>query len=131
MSCPDNMYVDHINGNRFDNRKCNLRICTNQENNFNTIKKTTNTSGYKGVWFDKDRNKWVSEIKCNNIKVFLGRFNIIEDAVFSRFYAEKLIQKEFFSSESKTILKNIEKEILNKEQLIQTVTTKLKNKALI
>lgn len=131
MNCPENMYVDHINGNRFDNRKCNLRICTNQENNFNTVKQITNTSGYKGVWYDKARDKWVSEIKYNGKKLFIGRYNTIEQAAFTRIYTESLLQKEYMSNESKVILADLESKIEDKEQLIQTVINKLKTKALI
>lgn len=131
MNCPECMYVDHINGNRFDNRKSNLRICTNQENNFNVVKRISNTSGYKGVWYDKTRDKWVSEIKYNNKKVFIGRYSVIEQAAFARLYAEFLLQKEYVSNESKLTLQDLENKIENKEQLIQTVTNKLKNKALI
>lgn len=131
MNCPDNMYVDHINGNRFDNRKCNLRICTNQENNFNTVKRAVNTSGYKGVWYDKTRNKWTSEIKYNNKKVFIGRYNDIKEAAFTRFYAELLLQKEYISNESKAIYQELQKQIQDEEKLMQVVNNKLKNKALI
>ena len=131
MNCPNNMYVDHINGNRFDNRKANLRICSNQENNFNTTKRIINTSGYKGVWYDKVRDKWVSEIKINGKKIFIGRWLDIEDAAFTRFYAESVLQAEYMSGENKTILSDLEKKVGDKEQLIQTVINKLKTKALI
>lgn len=131
MQCPDNMYVDHINGNRLDNRKCNLRICNNQENNFNTVKQNNNTSGYKGVWFDKTRNKWVSEIKYNNKKIFIGRYEDIKEAAFTRIYAEILLQKEFMANESKEVLNMLQDSINNREQLIQAVINKLKKKALI
>lgn len=131
MNCPNNMYVDHINGNRFDNRKANLRICSNQENNFNTTKRIINTSGYKGVWYDKVRDKWVSEIKINGKKIFIGRWSDIEDAAFTRFYTESLLQAEYMSGENKTILSDLEKKVGDKEQLIQTVINKLKTKALI
>jgi hypothetical protein len=57
--------VDHINGNTLDNRKQNLRICSNQENSFNKNKNSNNSSGYKGVYFDKERNKWRSAIQFN------------------------------------------------------------------
>lgn len=45
----DKRQVDHINGNRSDNRRCNLRVCTAQENRRNARKRKDNTSGYKGV----------------------------------------------------------------------------------
>lgn len=55
MDCPQGMVVDHINGDVSDNRKINLRICTNQQNSCNVIINTNNTSGHSGVHWDKVR----------------------------------------------------------------------------
>lgn len=59
------MQIDHINRNKADNRKINLRVCNNQQNSFNKEKYINNTSGYKGVTFDKERNKWRGCIMFN------------------------------------------------------------------
>jgi hypothetical protein len=73
--------VDHISGKRLDNRKCNLRLCSNQENSFNKFKNSNNTSGYKGVYFDKERNKWRSVIQINGKSVKSPkRYNTPEEA---------------------------------------------------
>jgi hypothetical protein len=56
-------YVDHINGNRLDNRKVNLRIATNQQNVFN--KKPHGKSKYKGVSFRNQDKKWYAQILFN------------------------------------------------------------------
>lgn len=73
--------VDHINGNRSDNRKCNLRICSNQENSFNKYKNSNNTSGYKGVYYDKERNKWRVSIQYNGKSLKSPkRYNTPEEA---------------------------------------------------
>jgi hypothetical protein len=66
--------VDHINHNTFDNRKCNLRICTNQQNQWNSEPNQNNTSGYKGVYWYKRDKKWRSQIRLNNIQYWLGNF---------------------------------------------------------
>ena len=58
INTPENMYTDHINGNKLDNRKSNLRICIKSENNRNVNKRKNNTSGYKGVFFNKVWKTW-------------------------------------------------------------------------
>jgi len=74
MKFPENMQVDHINGDTLDNRKCNLRICTPSENSHNRKKSAFNTSGYKGVSWDKRNKKWRVMISCNNKQYYLGLF---------------------------------------------------------
>lgn len=80
MNCPDDMIVDHINHNRLDNRKSNLRICTVRENNFN--KKS------KGVYWHESRNKWSARIQVDGKKIFLGYFINKDDAIQARRNAE-------------------------------------------
>ena len=80
MDCPDDKVVDHINHDRLDNRKSNLRICTQQQNLMN--KKSV------GVTFDKRRNKWYAQIMHNRKHVFLGSFNTKEEAIEARKRAE-------------------------------------------
>lgn len=57
LNAPEELQVDHINHNRLDNRKNNLRLVTNQQNSFN------NTS--EGVYYKKDTNKWCACIMYN------------------------------------------------------------------
>lgn len=83
-------YVDHIDGNTLDNRRCNLRICTNAANLRNgTHIRPNNTSGVTGVWCDKSRGKWCAEIKVNYKKISLGRYNTLREATQARKEAEK------------------------------------------
>jgi hypothetical protein len=64
--------VDHINMDGLDNRRANLRICTHQENNLNKKISRNNTSGYKGVSWDKWHKKWRSYISVNGKMIRLG-----------------------------------------------------------
>lgn len=67
--------VDHINKNTLDNRKVSLRVCTRSENMRNRGKQKDNTSGFKGVFFRKDCNKWRARVGLGNKKVSLGHFD--------------------------------------------------------
>lgn len=86
----DGLEVDHINGNSLDNRKTNLRVCTHKQNCQNTKKQSNNTSGYKGVSFNKGKNKWKAYINIDRRQVFLGYHNEIKDA--ARKYNEAAIR---------------------------------------
>lgn len=83
--------VDHINGNGLDNRKENLRLVTNAQNNRNKSKYVTanGTSKYKGVFFCKQRNKWVAQICLNYKKIHIGRFKTEIEA--AKAYNEKAL----------------------------------------
>lgn len=80
MSVPKGMITDHINGNGLDNRRINLRICTNIQNLQNQSLRSDNTSGYKGVCWDKKRNAFMSYINISGVRKYLGRFKSIIDA---------------------------------------------------
>jgi hypothetical protein len=76
MREPDGMTVDHINGNKLDNRKSNLRVCTSSENYRNRRKQSGQfTSRYKGVHWDSKNKKWSARIQRNGKSYRLGYFN--------------------------------------------------------
>jgi len=79
LEAPDEMQVDHINGDGLDNRRSNLRLCTNAENAMN-MHVTNGTSGFKGVSWSKERQKWEAYIKFHGRMIHLGRFNSPVDA---------------------------------------------------
>ena len=80
MKVSKGLLVDHINGNSLDNRKLNLRICTNSQNLRNRLKNINNTSGYKGVRLINSTKKWRAQIWLNSKYYHLGLFNNIKDA---------------------------------------------------
>lgn len=87
--------IDHKNGNKLDNRKSNLRPATKSQNAMNRHSRKSNKSGYLGVYWDKDRNKWVAKIGINRKTLNLGAYIHIDDAVKARLKAEKIYFKEF------------------------------------
>lgn len=72
--------VDHVNGNPSDNRKENLRLTCYKGNARNSRISSTNTSGYKGVSFRKDRGKYRAYISVNKKQISLGMFECPEEA---------------------------------------------------
>jgi hypothetical protein len=86
----DPVEVDHINGNRRDNRIENLRSVSPEENHRNQKLHCTNTSGVSGVFFVKSTRRWSARISVNNVKRSLGYFETREEAIVARRQAEKL-----------------------------------------
>jgi hypothetical protein len=74
VPAPIGFQVDHINGDKLDNRKSNLRICSISDNNKNVGKRSHNTSGFKGVYWHKGTGKWISYIRANGQRMHLGCF---------------------------------------------------------
>lgn len=72
--------IDHINHDKLDNRKQNLRFCNNGQNHMNIKKYANKTSKYKGVWWNRERGKWQTDIKLNKKKRYVGRFESEERA---------------------------------------------------
>lgn len=83
MKPPKGMVVDHINGDKLDNRKSNLRITTYSLNIMNRHKFYKTSNPFRGVYWDKSRNKWMA-LGCVNYRKFnLGRFNTPEEAAIA------------------------------------------------
>jgi hypothetical protein len=74
------LVIDHINRDKLDNRKSNLRLATKSQNVANSKLYKTNTSGFRGVTFDKANDKWLASIKHNGIYIALGRYEDVEEA---------------------------------------------------
>ena len=90
LNCPDGFEGDHINRNKLDNQKCNLRIVTRQQNVFNRDAFRNSVSEYKGVTWHKGDQRWHAQIRHNNQLLFLGAFNEEKIAAAAyNFYAKK------------------------------------------
>lgn len=91
----EDIIVDHINGNKLDNRKSNLRITHRKNNPKNCSIYSNNTSGVKGLYWNKDRNKWQVSIQIDKKTIYLGLFVSKEMAIKIRQEAEAKYFKEF------------------------------------
>lgn len=86
------MFSDHINGNKLDNRRCNLRICTPHQNNLN---RPNVTGKYKGVYWCKRLKKWMAQIMIGERNKYVGSFPNEEEAAFAYNEAAKKYHGEF------------------------------------
>ena len=92
---PQGMVVDHINRDKLDNRRKNLRICTPKVNLHNVGLRSNNKSGTTGVFLDRKVMRWRSQISINGKTKHIGIFDRLEDAIASRKSAEaQYYQKE-------------------------------------
>lgn len=81
---PTPLQIDHINHNGLDNRKCNLRACTNRENNCNKNFKRHPLSGYTGIRFNSKVGSYYVRIMVNKKEISLGHYKTLEAAVKAR-----------------------------------------------
>lgn len=77
------LQVDHINHNRLDNRRSNLRLCTNQQNCFNRRPYSNNKCGYKGVSWLENRKRYVANIFIDGKVKRLGSFKDVREAALA------------------------------------------------
>jgi len=80
LECPPGLVVDHINHTKHDNRKSNLRCATKSQNAANSGPKRQNTSGFRGVSWDRRRSKWAGVIGDQGKNRFLGYFDCPKEA---------------------------------------------------
>lgn len=92
LDCPKGYVVDHINRDKLDNRKSNLRIVTNQQNQFNRKLGKNNVSGCIGVHYNKKCKKWCCQLTHNGKCVYSALFDNINDAIEQR----KSLEKQYF-----------------------------------
>lgn len=80
MNKCEGFYIDHINGDKLDNRKINLRQCTHSDNMKNRPIYSNNRSGFKGVSLHKRDGKWRAKIQINSTQIYLGLFDDVKEA---------------------------------------------------
>lgn len=91
------VFVDHINGDRFDNRRSNLRIASSYGNNQNSAPRINGKSRFKGVYPVRNTTDkiWAAQIKANHVRTFLGCFTTQEEAALAYDAAAKQLHGEF------------------------------------
>jgi hypothetical protein len=92
----DRRVVDHINGDKLDNRKENLRICSIAENCLNSKAHRDNKSGFKGAFLHKPSGRWMAQIARDGKKKHLGYFSSAEEAHAAYCAAAKVLHGDFY-----------------------------------
>lgn len=87
-----NGMIDHINRDKLDNSISNLRVVDNQTNQRNAKPNRRNKSGYRGVYWHKDRKKWYASIRVDNKNQHLGCYGCFTAAMFARKISEKFYE---------------------------------------
>lgn len=95
LDAPPCAEVDHVNGDGLDNRRKNLRLATRSENQWNKVLYKTNTSGYKGVFWDKNCSRFRAAIKVFGVRRYLGSFLTAADAARAYDAAARDLHGEF------------------------------------
>lgn len=97
IEVPDDAVIDHINGNKEDNRLENIRVVTQSINCRNMIKKKSNTTGYTGITFNKASNTYLVRKQIGNKRVYFGQRKTLEEAVKLLDSIQDLLTKEGYT----------------------------------
>jgi hypothetical protein len=89
-----NGFIDHINGDRADNRIANLRVVDHVGNGRNRKAGANNNSGVIGVGWNKRHKKWRASIRHNGELIYLGAFDNMDDAIRARMRAEEKLWQQ-------------------------------------
>lgn len=95
LSYDDVRVVDHIDGNRLNNQRANLRVCSNSQNLQNRGAQANNSSGFKGVTWNKHQRKWHARIRVGPKNKHLGSFTSASEAGEAYRAAALLFHGEF------------------------------------
>lgn len=95
LDAPAGAQVDHINQDKLDNRRSNLRLATDQENKRNRPTQKNSTSGYKGVCWHAQKNKWRAQIYTDRHQIHIGCFEDKHEAAHAYDTAAKQLFGEY------------------------------------
>lgn len=94
-AAPSGRQVDHINGQRLDNRRANLRLCTQAQNRCNAGIRANNRSGFKGVSRHSKNAVWVAHVQSGGVTHYLGSFGDKAEAARAYDAAARRLHGEF------------------------------------
>jgi len=95
LETPIGLHTDHIDNNRLNNSRENLRICTNRQNSHNQSPIRKGSSKYKGVTWKNSNKKWCANIRVDGVQRHLGLFNTESEAAISYNIAARIYYKDF------------------------------------
>ncbi len=107
---PEDLFIDHKDGDRLNNCIENLRLATSLENQYNKARQQNGTSTYKGVWYDTAKGFWKASIRFKDKRHYIGQFNTELEAAIAYDTLAISLQGKFAKPNVLTGLSNAQSE---------------------